>query len=79
MSTVTPEDLRVWSGLARDSIDVRQITMQNFSERMRPLGFCVMLESWTTCRQTGRNPAQGGRVRPSERDLRRCGVGADPA
>ena len=28
-------------------------------EAMRWLGFCVMLESWTTCRQTRRKPSSG--------------------
>jgi hypothetical protein len=28
-------------------------------EAMRPLCFCVMMDSWTTCRQTGRKPSSG--------------------
>ena len=42
---------------------------------------CVFASCLTNRRHTGRpggSPAQGGRVRPSERDLRCCGVGADP-
>ena len=29
------------------------------AEAMRSLCFCVMLDSWTTCRQTGRKPSSG--------------------
>jgi hypothetical protein len=28
-------------------------------EAMRRLGFCIMIESWTTYRQTGRKPSSG--------------------
>jgi hypothetical protein len=48
-------------------------------DAMRPLRFCVMLDSRTPCRQTGRKPSSGRRVRPPERDLRRGRVDTDPA
>ena len=51
----------------------------------RPAGACGRCD-FASCLTHGRHPgrpgaspAQGGRVRPSERDLRRGGVGADPA
>ena len=45
-------------------------------EAMRRLGFCIMMDSWTTHRQTGRKPSSGQAcTRASEPDLRRGGVG----
>ena len=34
------------------------------AEAMRPLCFCVMLDSWTTSRQTGRKPSSGRACTP---------------
>ena len=34
-------------------------------EAMRPLCFCIMMDSWTTCRQTGRKPSSGRASRPA--------------
>jgi hypothetical protein len=34
-------------------------------EAMRPLCFCVMLDSWTTGRQTGRKPSSGRACTPA--------------
>ena len=34
------------------------------AEAMRPLCFCVMLDSWTTPRQTGRKPSSGRACTP---------------
>ena len=34
------------------------------AEAMRPLCFCVMLDSWTTFRQTGRKPSSGRACTP---------------
>jgi len=34
-------------------------------EGMRPLRFCIMMDSWTTCRQTGRNPSSGRACMPA--------------
>ena len=50
------------------------------AEAMRPLCFCVMLDSCDDI-QADRAEAQlrAGLYAPSERDLRRGGVGADPA
>ena len=45
-------------------------------EAMRPLCFCIMMDSWTHTGRPGGSPAQGGRVRPPERDLRRGRVGS---
>jgi hypothetical protein len=47
-------------------------------EAMRRLCFCIMMDSWTKHRQTGRKPSSDGRVRPSERDPRRGGVSTEP-
>ncbi len=39
--------------------ELRPDVLDAISHTMRWLGFCVMIESWTTCRQTGRKPSSG--------------------
>jgi len=46
---------------------------------MRRSRYCIMVELRTTHSQIGRKPSSGPGVCPSERDLRRVGVGADAA
>ena len=42
-----------------------QLYHDALQEAMRPLCFCVMLDSWTTPRQTGRKPSSGRACTPA--------------
>jgi hypothetical protein len=44
---------------ADDSRTYAQRYHDALHEAMRPLCFCIMMDSWTTCRQTGRKPSSG--------------------
>jgi Domain of unknown function (DUF222) len=44
---------------AEDTRTQAQCCHDALQEAMRPLCFCVMLDSWTTPRQTGRKPSSG--------------------
>ena len=65
---------------AEDTRTQEQRYHDALQEAMRPLCFCVMLDSCDDI-QADRAEAQlrAGVYAPSERDLRRGGVGADPA
>jgi hypothetical protein len=64
---------------AEDTRTREQRYHDGLQEAMRRLCFCIMMDSWTTHRQTERKPSSEWACTASERDLRRGGVGADPA
>jgi len=44
---------------AEDTRSQAQRCHDALQEAMRPLCFCIMMDVWTTCRQTGRKPGSG--------------------
>ena len=50
---------------AEDTRSHAQRCHDGLHEAMRPLCFCIMMDSWTTCRQTGRKPSSGRACMPA--------------
>ena len=49
---------------AQDTRTHAQRCHDALQEAMRPLCFCIMMDVWTTCRQTGRKPSSGRACTP---------------